>query len=102
MWKSSSEMEYCKFIVGCELEEFERYYKRVKGDLGVTEKNIVIEKRECLILLKEGHQILSNAIWHESNMDEHRRRCPEMKWMESYWRNFLEVRRILLNFMNFS
>ncbi|UCE96825.1 MAG: GNAT family N-acetyltransferase [Candidatus Bathyarchaeota archaeon] len=69
-----------KFLVGCELGEFKRYYKRNgfageqgTGELGITEERIVAQSPAHLIVWRENNKIIGHAIWHETGTDEHRK-----------------------------
>jgi len=77
--------------VGCDLEEFKRYYKQLaldkqwQGTFGFTEElgtsweRVLTQKPSLLIVWREGHGIIGHAIWHESNTDEHRKGDPRDK-----------------------
>jgi len=69
-----------KLVVGCDLEEFKRYAKKdgVRADIDVLEKHITTNP-SCLIVLKEGDEIIGHAIWHETNTEEHRKGDPRDK-----------------------
>ena len=60
-----------EIVVGCDLEEFMRYYRDTLGDLGDTEENIILDDPERLIVWREGGEILGHAIWHPSNTRRH-------------------------------
>jgi len=63
-----------KFVVGCDLEEFKKYYKRSgRGDLGATEEYIINQDSSSLIVWQEHDMIIGHAIWHETSTDEHRK-----------------------------
>jgi len=77
-----------KFVVGCDLEEFKRYYQTLNelhdyfktlrladvkfGQLGAIEEGIIKRDSSHLIVWKENNEIIGHAIWHPSNTDEHR------------------------------
>ena len=75
-----------KLVIGCELDQFKRYYERtisspkyretVGESDGTTELNYVAQDPSHVILWKDGDQVLGHAIWHESNTDEHRKGVP--------------------------
>ncbi len=81
-----------EFVVGCELEEFKRYYKTLRdlhsyyktlglqdvsaGELGVQEKYWVTKDPRHLIVWREGDEIVGHAIWHETSTDEHKKGDP--------------------------
>ena len=75
-----------EIVVGCDLEEFRRYYRDTLGDLGDTEEDIVLEDPEHLIVWREGSEILGHAIWHPSNT----RRHPDGSQREGTDRRLLE------------
>jgi len=77
-----------RFIVGCDLEEFKRYYRTLDGlhnyfkalgiadvrfgELGPTEEGIIKRDPSHLIVWRENNEIIGDAIWHEANIDEFR------------------------------
>jgi len=81
-----------EFVVGCDLEEFKRYYKTLRdlhnyyktlglqdvsvGELGVEEEYWVTKDPCHLIVWREGNEIVGHAIWHETSTDEHKRGDP--------------------------
>lgn len=83
-----------EFVVGCDLEQFKRYYKTLGdlhsyyktlglqdvnvGELGVVEEGIVRDPSH-LIVWRENNEIIGHAIWHASNTDEHRVGDPRDK-----------------------
>jgi hypothetical protein len=75
-----------EIVVGCDLEEFRRYYRDTLGDLGDTEEDIILEDPEHLIVWREGSEILGHAIWHLSNT----RRHPDGSQREEADRRLLE------------
>ncbi|MGA3192507.1 MAG: GNAT family N-acetyltransferase [Candidatus Bathyarchaeia archaeon] len=82
-----------RFEVGCDLDEFRRYYRnsdiyeRMKlGGLtdGYDENldymmNVVIKHPSQLIVWREKNKIVGHAVWHESNTEEHRKGDPRNK-----------------------
>lgn len=60
-----------EIVVGCDLEEFERYYRDTLGELGDTEGDIIREDPQRLIVWREGAEIFGHAIWHQSNTRLH-------------------------------
>ncbi|MDH5374884.1 MAG: GNAT family N-acetyltransferase [Candidatus Bathyarchaeota archaeon] len=75
-----------KFVVGCDSEEFKEYYKRNgfageqgTGELGITEEKIVTQDPSHLIVWRENNEIIGDAIWHETNTEEHRKGVPRDK-----------------------
>lgn len=74
-----------EIVVGCDLEEFKRYYKRLaedkewQGIFGFTEEpdtsweKVLVENPTQLIVMRENNEIIGHLIWHESNTDEHRK-----------------------------
>ena len=67
-----------KFVVGCDLEEFKRYYRRNGYDKGDLEHLIkkVIKDSSQLIVWRKNDKIVGHAVWHESNTREHRKGDP--------------------------
>ena len=81
-----------EFVVGCDLEEFKRYYKTLDdlhdyfktlgladvrfGELGVVEEGIIKRDASHLIVWRENDEIVGHTIWHESNTEEHRKGDP--------------------------
>ncbi|MDH5746794.1 MAG: GNAT family N-acetyltransferase [Candidatus Bathyarchaeota archaeon] len=70
----------------CDLEEFKEYYKRNgfageqgTGELGVTEEGIITQDPSHLIVWREKNKIIGDAIWHETNTEEHRKGVPRDK-----------------------
>ncbi|NIO37137.1 GNAT family N-acetyltransferase, partial [Candidatus Bathyarchaeota archaeon] len=73
-----------KFVVGCGLKEFKRYYERLaldrewRGTFGFTEEldtsweRVLVENPSLLIVWRENRKIIGHAIWHETSTDEHR------------------------------
>ena len=68
-----------RFVVGCDLEEFKEYYKRNgfageqgTGELGITEEKIITQDPSHLIIWRENNKIIGDAIWHDTNTEEHR------------------------------
>jgi len=76
-----------KFAVGCDLEEFKRYYRTLDdlhsyfktlgltdvkfGELGEVEAGIIKRDPSHLIVWRENNKITGHAIWHETNTEEH-------------------------------
>ena len=69
-----------KFVVGCDLEEFRRYWKRngYGGDLDDLTKKVIKDPSQ-LIVWRENDEIVGHAVWHETNTDEHRKGDPRDK-----------------------
>jgi GNAT superfamily N-acetyltransferase len=81
-----------RFVVGCDLEEFKRYYKTLEdlhnyyktlglhdvkaGELGGAEEYWVTKRPSHLIVWRENDEIIGHTIWHPSNIDEHRKGAP--------------------------
>jgi GNAT superfamily N-acetyltransferase len=74
-----------RFVVGCDLEEFKRYYRIaglhdyykavgitdvIYGELGPIEERIIKKDPSHLIVWKENDKIVGDAIWHEESIDE--------------------------------
>jgi ribosomal protein S18 acetylase RimI-like enzyme len=82
-----------RFDVGCDLDEFRRYY-RTSGiyeylkSVGLTDgydenldymMNVVIKHPSQLIVWRKKNKIVGHAVWHESNVKEHRKGDPRDK-----------------------
>jgi len=77
-----------KFVVGCDLEEFKRYYRALDalhnyfralgltdvrfGELGPIEEGHIKRDPSHLIVWREDNEIIGNAVWHETHIDEFR------------------------------
>lgn len=73
-----------EFVVGCDLEEFKRYYRKLALDMewrsieGFSEElgegwdRRLAENPSLLIVWKFGGEVVGHAIWHESSTEEHR------------------------------
>jgi len=84
-----------KFVVGCDLKEFKRYYRTledlhdylktlglpdaVEQELGVAEEGIIKRDSTHIIVWRENNKIIGHAIWHKSNTEEHRKGQPRDK-----------------------
>jgi len=97
-----------RFVVGCDLEEFKRYYKNngihiyfktlgladVKfGELGPVEEEIIKKDPSHLIVWRKNDEIIGNAIWHETSTDEHRKGDPRDKEDRVMLRKLLEGKK---------
>jgi GNAT superfamily N-acetyltransferase len=70
--------------VGCDLEEFKQYYRRLalngewRGTFGFTEdlgqswETVLTENPHLLLVWREDDALIGHAIWHETSTDEHR------------------------------
>jgi GNAT superfamily N-acetyltransferase len=74
-----------RFFVGCDLEEFRKYYRKLGGlhdyfrslgiadvkfgELGPTEEHHISRDPSHLIVWREGETIIGHAIWHEESID---------------------------------
>ncbi len=70
-----------KFAVGCDLEEFKRYYRRngyEDGDLEHLIKKVIKDSSQ-LIVWRKNNKIVGHAVWHETNTREHRKGDPRDK-----------------------
>lgn len=98
-----------EFIVGCDLEDFKRYYEAIDGPTRKTgtldgiEGRIIMQDPSHLIVWREDDEILGHAIWHESNTNEHRTGDPRAKedreMLEKLLggeKNFIELHEIWL------
>ena len=76
----SSGSEVLEFFTGCDFEEFRRYLERAgryekEGELDGLET--FLRKRLLnLIVWRLDGEVVGNAIWHETNTDEHRKGDP--------------------------
>ena len=80
-----------EFVVGYELNEFKRYYKKLATDLewqktfgyspelGDLWEHILSRNPSQLIVFKEKNEIVGHAIWHPTNTKEHRKGDPREK-----------------------
>ena len=80
-----------RFVVGCDLEEFKRYYKQLAKDkewqktfgftqeLGALWEKLLAKNPSQLIVWKENNKIVGHTIWHETNTEEHRKGDPRDK-----------------------
>jgi ribosomal protein S18 acetylase RimI-like enzyme len=82
-----------RFDVGCDLEEFRRYYRNsgiyeYSKSVGLTDgydenldymMNVVIKHPSQLIVWRQKNKIVGHAVWHESNTEEHRKSDPRQK-----------------------
>jgi GNAT superfamily N-acetyltransferase len=74
--------------VGCDLEEFKMYYRKLAEDgewqgtfgfteeLGTSWERVLVENPSLLIVVREDDEIAGHLIWHESSTDEHRKGDP--------------------------
>jgi len=74
-----------RFVVGCDLEEFEKYYKKLTKDedwrrtfgfseeLGDEWERRIVKNPSLLIVWRLDGEIVGHAIWHESSTREHRK-----------------------------
>ena len=98
-----------RIVVGCNLEEFKRYYKTLRdlhnyytilglqdvnvGELGDTEKQWVMKDPTHLLVLRRADEIVGHAIWHETNTEEHRKGDRRDKEDRAVLRRLLGGRR---------
>jgi GNAT superfamily N-acetyltransferase len=76
-------------VVGCELEEFRRYYKKLpedkewqrrfgEGTFGFSPEpstsweRILTQNPSQFIVVRNDNEIIGHLVWHESNTEEHR------------------------------
>jgi GNAT superfamily N-acetyltransferase len=69
-----------EFEVGCDLEEFKRYLRKTgrygkEGELEWLETFLRKGLLNLIVWRLDG-EVVGNAIWHESNTDEHRKGDP--------------------------
>ena len=94
-----------RFVVGCDLEEFKRYYRRngyADGDLEHLIKKVIKDSSQ-LIVWRKNDKIVGHAVWHESNTKEHRKGDPrdqeDTEALEKFLsakKNFVELHEIWL------
>lgn len=77
-----------RIVVGCDLEEFKKYYRKLaadqewRGTFGFTEEldtsweKVLVENPDLLLVWRDNHEIIGHAIWHETSTDEHREGDP--------------------------
>jgi GNAT superfamily N-acetyltransferase len=77
-----------EIVVGYDLEEFKRYYKKLaldkewRGTFGFTEEldtsweKVLVENPDLLLVWIDKDRIIGHAIWHETSTDEHREGDP--------------------------
>jgi GNAT superfamily N-acetyltransferase len=77
-----------RIVVGCDLEEFKRYYEKLAQDkewqgtfgfteeLGTSWERVFAENPSQLIVVREDGEIIGHLVWHESNTEEHRKGDP--------------------------
>ena len=74
-----------RFVVGCDLNEFRRYYERLRGlhdyyrllnipdvvfgELGPTEETIIKRDPSHVIVWRKREKIVGHALWHEESID---------------------------------
>jgi ribosomal protein S18 acetylase RimI-like enzyme len=92
-----------RFDVGCDLDEFRRYYRNsgvyeYSKLVGLTDgydenldymMNVVIKHPSQLIVWREKNKIVGHAVWHESKVEEHRKGDPRSKEDREALRNLL-------------
>jgi len=77
-------MNLMRFVVGCDLEEFKKYYRSAGmhdyfravgitdvtfGQLGPTEERIIKRDPSHLIVWRENNEIIGDTVWHEESID---------------------------------
>ncbi len=77
-----------RIVVGCDLDEFKRYYEKLRqdkewqGTFGFTEElntrweRVLTENPSLLLVWRENGEVVGHAIWHETSTDEHREGDP--------------------------
>ncbi len=58
--------------IGCDFNEFKRYYEALWGKLGEAEEYWIKQNSSHLVVLRENNRIIGDAIWHESSTKEHK------------------------------
>jgi len=110
-------VELVRFVVGCDLEEFKRYYKTaglhdyykavgitdvVYGELGAIEERIIKKGPSHLIVWRENDTIVGDAVWHEESIDEFTKYPQDKEVAEALEkllgteREFVELHEVLL------
>jgi len=59
------------FVHGCQIEELEEYFKRIGLSFGETERQLIMENPDRLIVWRENGTIVGHTIWHSSNTQVH-------------------------------
>jgi GNAT superfamily N-acetyltransferase len=106
-----------RFIVGCDFEEFKRYYRHaglhnyykavgitdvVYGELGPTEERIIRKDPSHLIVWRENDKIVGDAIWHEESIDGFKKNPDDKEVAEALerllggGREFVELHEVWL------
>lgn len=77
-----------RIVVGSDIEEFKRYYKKLAEDkewqgtfgfteeLGTSWERVLVENPAQLIVVRDNDEIIGHLIWHESNTEERRKGDP--------------------------
>ncbi len=103
-----------KFEVGYDIEKFKAYYevtlaspsylKAVGENDGVVEVQYITEKPSRLVVWTEDGRIIGHAIWHESNIDEHKPGSPRdeddrslLQQLMGARKNFVELHELWLD-----
>ncbi|MDH5780035.1 MAG: hypothetical protein OEZ29_05520 [Candidatus Bathyarchaeota archaeon] len=103
-----------KFVVGCDSEEFKRYYRTLDdlhsyfktlgltdvkfGELGEVEAGIIKRDPSHLIVWKENSSIIVMQSGMKPILKNIERETPEKKKIEKHWKGFLAERKISLSF----
>jgi len=82
-----------KFVLGCDFQEFSSYLAKIgqytaQGELEKL-KAYLDNNMFNLIVFRENDEIIGHAIWHETNMEEHRRGDPRDKEDKEILHRFL-------------
>jgi GNAT superfamily N-acetyltransferase len=97
-----------ELVVGYDLEEFKRYYRKLAEDgewrgtfgwseeLGESWERVLAENPSLLIVMKEDDEIIGHIIWHESNTEEHRKGEPRSKEDKEILRRLLGGKKDLV------
>jgi GNAT superfamily N-acetyltransferase len=90
-----------RIVVGCDLEKFKRYYKKLtldkewQGTFGFSEEmdtswdRALVKNPSLLVVWRENDEIIGHAIWHETSTDEHRKGDPRDKGDKQILRRLL-------------
>ncbi len=97
---TSDEIGQVRFVIGCDLEEFKRYYvvngwegELGTGELGNTEEKIIMSNPSHLVVWRVNDKIVGHAIWHETDTEEHRKGDPRDKEDREILRKLLGGKR---------
>ena len=93
-----------RFEVGCDLGELREYWSRsgYDGNLDYL-MNVVVKDPSQLIVWRDNSNVVGHAVWHESNVEEHRKGDPRekedteaLKKLLGGKKNFVELHEVWL------